>query len=92
MMARCRTRSWNDSWGDRDAAGSASDKAANSEVSGEADRTDIPTGQQACKRSTWQDREGRLVEALLECTTIGGLFALLFALFVLFGAAHTLAL
>ncbi|WP_376992734.1 hypothetical protein [Azospirillum lipoferum] len=39
----------------------------------------------------WQDRESRLVEALLEFTTIAGLFALLFALFVLFGAAQTLS-
>ena len=43
------------------------------------------------KRTRWRDREGRLVEALLEFTTIAGLFALLFALFVLFGAAQTLA-
>ncbi|WP_042702038.1 hypothetical protein [Azospirillum sp. B506] len=37
-----------------------------------------------------QDRGARLVEALLEYTTIAGLFALLFALFVLFGAVHSL--
>ncbi|WP_395458618.1 hypothetical protein ACHMW5_33275 [Azospirillum melinis] len=37
------------------------------------------------------DHENRLVEALLEFTTIAGLFALLFALFVLFGAAQTLS-
>ncbi|PWC83413.1 hypothetical protein TSH100_20575 [Azospirillum sp. TSH100] len=43
------------------------------------------------KRTRWRDRESRLVEALLEVTTIAGLFALLFALFVLFGAAQTLA-
>lgn len=42
------------------------------------------------KRTRWRDRESRLVEALLEFTTIAGLFALLFALFVLFGAAQTL--
>lgn len=41
-------------------------------------------------RSSWRDRENRMVEALLEFTTIAGLFALLFALFVLFGAAQTL--
>jgi len=43
------------------------------------------------KRTRWRDHESRLVEALLEFTTIAGLFALLFALFVLFGAAQTLA-
>ncbi|WP_188052108.1 hypothetical protein [Azospirillum sp. Sh1] len=42
------------------------------------------------KAEEWRNREGRLVEALLEVTTIAGLFALLFALFVLFGAAQTL--
>ncbi|SMF66265.1 hypothetical protein SAMN02982917_3482 [Azospirillum oryzae] len=42
------------------------------------------------KAADWRTREGRLVEALLEITTIAGLFALLFALFVLFGAAQTL--
>lgn len=97
MMAERRTRSWNDSWRDRDAAGSAPEKAAKGAVNGAAkgatDRTGShpATGQPACKRLPCQDRKGRLVEALLECTTIAGLFALLFALFVLFGAAHTLA-
>jgi hypothetical protein len=43
------------------------------------------------ERTRWRDQESRLVEALLEFTTIAGLFALLFALFVLFGAAQTLA-
>lgn len=43
------------------------------------------------KRARWRDHENRLVEALLEFTTIAGLFALLFALFVLFGAAQTLS-
>ena len=46
----------------------------------------------AAKRKAvdWRNRESRLVEALLEVTTIAGLFALLFALFVLFGAAQTM--
>ncbi|CAO3399572.1 hypothetical protein [Azospirillum palustre] len=43
------------------------------------------------KRARWRDHESRLVEVLLEFTTIAGLFALLFALFVLFGAAQTLS-
>ncbi len=42
------------------------------------------------KRTRWRDQENRLVEVLLEVTTIAGLFALLFALFVLFGAVQTL--
>lgn len=42
------------------------------------------------KMENRRDRESRLVEALLDVTTIAGLFALLFALFVLFGAAQTL--
>ena len=101
MMAERRTKSWNEGWGDRDAIGSMSDKVADDvagkvagkEANGAADRTDArpAIGQPTCKPPTRQDREGRLVEALLECTTIAGLFALLFALFVLFGAAHTLA-
>ncbi|CAO3418380.1 hypothetical protein [Azospirillum endophyticum] len=43
------------------------------------------------KAEPWRDRESRLVEALLEFTTIAGLFALLFALIVLLGAAQTLS-
>lgn len=84
MMAKRRAESWNDGWSDRDAPGAPDDGA---------NRTDARPvgGQPECRRQTWRDREGRLVEALLECTTIAGLFALLFALFVLFGAAHTLA-
>ncbi|WP_042442346.1 hypothetical protein [Azospirillum sp. B510] len=38
----------------------------------------------------WRNRESQLIEAFLEATTIAGLFALLFALFVLFAAAQTL--
>ncbi|HYF87265.1 hypothetical protein [Azospirillum sp.] len=97
MMAERRTKSWNEGWGDRAAIGSMSDKVADDVAgkvaNGAADRTDArpAIGQPTCKPPPRQDREGRLVEALLECTTIAGLFALLFALFVLFGAAHTLA-
>ena len=85
MMAERRAESWNDGWSGRDAPGDGPDDRVNS--------TGAPPagGKPVCRRPTWQDREGRLVEALLECTTIAGLFALLFALFVLFGAAHTLA-
>lgn len=85
MMAKRRAESWSDGWSDRDAPGDAPDDGANRTGARAAD------GKPGCRRPTWQDREGRLVEALLECTTIAGLFALLFALFVLFGAAHTLA-
>ncbi len=94
MMAERRTKSWNEGWSDHDAAGSLSGEVADMAANGtDASRA---IGQRICKPPsfrppTWQDREGRLVEALLECTTIAGLFALLFALFVLFGATHTLA-
>ncbi|MBK1837600.1 hypothetical protein JHL17_09255 [Azospirillum sp. YIM B02556] len=43
------------------------------------------------KAENWQDHETRLVEAILEFTTIAGLFALLFALIVLFGVAQPLS-
>ncbi|KAA0580533.1 hypothetical protein FZ983_13250 [Azospirillum sp. B21] len=94
MMAERRTKSWNEGWSDRNAAGSLSGEVADEAANGTGASPAI--GQRTCKPPsfrlpTWQDREGRLVEALLECTTIAGLFALLFALFVLFGAAHTLA-
>ncbi|CAO3407770.1 hypothetical protein [Azospirillum largimobile] len=85
MMAKRRAESWNDGWSDRDAPGGAPDDGANRTGARPA------SGRPECGRPPWKDREGRLVEALLECTTIAGLFALLFALFVLFGAAHTLA-
>ena len=105
MAAERRTESWNEGWGDRNAVGCtsgmvaekaadrAADRAAEKAADGSATCTDIrpAIGQGTCKPPARQDREGRLVEALLECTTIAGLFALLFALFVLFGAAHTLA-
>ena len=101
MAAERRTESWNEGWGDRNAVGctsgmvaeKAADRAAEKAADGSATCTDTrpAIGQGTCKPPARQDREGRLVEALLECTTIAGLFALLFALFVLFGAAHTLA-
>ncbi|AWU94618.1 hypothetical protein [Azospirillum ramasamyi] len=101
MAAERRTESWNEGWGDRNAVGctsgmvaeKAADRAAENAADGLATCTDTrpAIGQGTCKPPARQDREGRLVEALLECTTIAGLFALLFALFVLFGAAHTLA-
>ncbi|MFP5515812.1 MAG: hypothetical protein ACLGJC_22370 [Alphaproteobacteria bacterium] len=84
MMAECRRKSWSEGWGNHEAAASTLDEAANCADARPA------IGRPTCKPPTRQDREGRLVEALLECTTIAGLFALLFALFVLFGAAHTL--
>jgi hypothetical protein len=98
MMAERRTKSWNEGWGDHDAVSSTSNEVADKMADRAATCTDArpAIGQRICKPPTfrpptWQDREGRLVEALLECTTIAGLFALLFALFVLFGAVHTLA-
>lgn len=54
-------------------------------------RARIASAPASGKRTRWQDHESRLVEALLEFTTIAGLFALLFALFVLFSAIQTLA-
>ncbi|CBS87879.1 hypothetical protein [Azospirillum lipoferum] len=89
MMAERRTKSWNEGWSDRDAGGGLSGEVADEAADGTDPHPAV--GQPTCRPSSWQDREGRLVEALLECTTIAGLFALLFALFVLFGAAHTLA-
>lgn len=94
MMAERRTKSWNEGWSDRDAAGGLSGEVADEAANGTAPHPAVgqPTCRPpTCRPSSWQDREVRLVEALLECTTIAGLFALLFALFVLFGAAHTLA-
>lgn len=89
MMAERRAKSWIDGRNDRDAAGRMSDEEADEAAN--CTDADAAIGQPTCRPPTWQDREGRLVEALLECTTIAGLFALLFGLFVLFGAAHSLA-
>lgn len=94
MMAERRTKFWNEGWSDRDAGGGLSGGVADEAANGTDPHPAVgqPTCRPpTCRPSSWQDREGRLVEALLECTTIAGLFALLFALFVLFGAAHTLA-
>ncbi|PWC33658.1 hypothetical protein [Azospirillum sp. TSO35-2] len=49
------------------------------------------TDHEPARRQRRQERVCRLTEALLEFTTIAGLFALLFALFVLFGAAQNLS-
>ncbi|ALG70488.1 hypothetical protein VY88_06990 [Azospirillum thiophilum] len=42
----------------------------------------------SARRPIWRGRTAKLVEALLEFTTLAGLLALLFALFVLFDAAQ----
>ncbi|WP_372397648.1 hypothetical protein ABMY26_26955 [Azospirillum sp. HJ39] len=42
----------------------------------------------SARRSIWRGRTAKLVEALLEYTTLAGLLALLFALFVLFDATQ----
>ncbi|ANC92334.1 hypothetical protein A6A40_10705 [Azospirillum humicireducens] len=89
MMAERRAKSRIEGWSNHDAAGSMSGEVTDEAAS--CTDADAAVGQPACRPAAWQDREGRLVEALLECTTIAGLFALLFGLFVLFGAAHTLA-
>jgi len=70
-----------DSWTGPHAAGHLGDKR---QAHAASDRA-------SDKRTRWRDHESRLVEVMLEVTTIAGLFALLFALFVLIGAAQTLA-
>ncbi len=45
----------------------------------------------SARRPIWRGRRAKLVEALLEFTTLAGLLALLFALFVLFDEAQGLS-
>ncbi|MBY6262944.1 hypothetical protein EI613_13645 [Azospirillum sp. 412522] len=85
MMATQKTDGWTGGCMD----GCTADRQPSRAASEPAASGREPEGPE-CRRTRWQDRESRLVEALLEFTTIAGLFALLFALFVLFGAIQTL--